>query len=251
LRPLASGLYMLLPLGHRVMRKLEAIVDDELQRIKCQRLDMPNIHPKSLWEVSGRWNPDSSELFRLLDNKGVSYCLAPTHEEPFTMVVADHVSSHKQLPLRLYQIGKKYRDELRPRGGLLRAREFVMKDLYTFDKTEEEAMETYELVASAYEKIFRRMGLSVVKAQADAGNIGGSTTHEFHVIAPSGKDLVLKCNRQGCEYAANVEVAVAGYNDRPPQLASNALPAAAAAYEPAADGSSELLLCLFAVSSCC
>lgn len=168
-------------------------------------MTMPKMLPKELWEKTGRWDDMGSELIRLKDRKGEDFCLAPTHEEVITSIVAAGVSSKKQLPLRLYQIGDKYRDEARPRFGLIRGREFVMKDMYSFDATQEQAMATYEEVRAAYHRIMTRLELPYAVAEADSGNIGGNLSHEFHALTDVGEDSLLYC--QSNLYHANVEKA--------------------------------------------
>ncbi len=197
---------MLLPLGERVLDKISRVIDSELTAIQCAKMNMPLVHPAVAWKASGRWQQAGAELLRLTDRRGAHMCLAPTHEEVFTALVAAEVSSHRQLPLRLYQTGKKFRDEVRPRFGLLRAREFVMKDLYTFDVDAESALQTYRDVSGAYERILNRLGLPWMRVEADSGLIGGDCSHEYHVPATVGEDMLLHCD--SCGYAANVERAV-------------------------------------------
>jgi prolyl-tRNA synthetase len=197
---------MMLPFAMRVQEKIERIIDQELQAIGCQKLDMPILLPSKLWQQTGRWEKMGAELFRLKDRKDADYCLGPTHEEAFTSLVASLIGTRKHLPARLYQIGKKFRDEMNVRMGLMRAREFVMKDLYTFDFDHDSALQTYDEVSDAYRKIFMRIGLKFVKAAADTGSIGGNLSHEFHILSEGGNDTVLKCDM--CDYAANVENAV-------------------------------------------
>jgi len=203
IRQLSSGHYTMLPLGMRVLRKIEAIVDEEMQRAGSQRIDLPIMMSRQLWEATGRWESTGSELFRLKDRNGNEFCVGPTHEEAITALVAAEVTSYKQLPLRLHQIGRKFRDEGRPRGGLLRAREFVMKDMYSFDIDHDAAHETYKEVLEAYRRVFKRMQLPAVQVEADSGNIGGSLSHEYHVISPVGEDTLLQCGL--CAYTANQE----------------------------------------------
>lgn len=202
---LASGIYNYLPLGLRTLSKVIKIVDQEMESVGGQKLNMPKLLPKELWERTGRWNDMGNELIRLKDRKGEDFCLAPTHEEIVTSLAAAGVSSHKQLPLRLYQIGDKYRDEPRPRFGLLRAREFVMKDMYSFDVTQEDAVKTYEEVREAYIRVMTRLELPFAIAEADSGNIGGNMSHEFHALAEVGEDTLLCCESKN--YYANVEKA--------------------------------------------
>lgn len=198
------GLHSILPLGVRITDKIEAIINSELESINCQRLRMPIVLPKELWTTSGRWG--GSEMFTLSDRHGSDYCLAPTHEEAFVSITKENLSS-KRLPLRLYQIGDKFRDEVRPRMGLLRSREFRMKDLYTFDVDKPSALDTYDQVSEAYSRIFKRIGVEVVKVQADSGEIGGDHSHEYHVVTDIGEDKLFVCSN--CRDAANVEKAVA------------------------------------------
>lgn len=203
----AGGLYTLLPLAQRSLEKLIAVVDKELVRIGCQKITLPTLCPVTLWKKSGRWESYGGELFRLHDRKNAEFCLAPTQEEAITDVVSHHISSYRHLPLRLYQSGPKFRDEIRPRFGLMRAREFWMKDLYTFDESEEMALRTYEEVTGCYNTIFRSIELPVEVAEADSGNIGGKLSHEFHVPTDIGEDSLLACSNAGCSYAANIEKA--------------------------------------------
>jgi prolyl-tRNA synthetase len=198
-RPLSSGHYAVLPTGVRVLRRIEAIIDDELARVGCQRVEMPSMLTAALWQRSGRWDALGDEMFRLTDRHGAAHCMGPTHEEAFSLLAAQEVRSYKQLPLRLYQIGRKYRDEGRPRYGLLRCREFTMKDLYTFDRDAAAAADTYWTIAAAYERIFERVGAPFVRVSADAGKIGGanSLSHEFHIPCAAGEDTLLVCNGGG------------------------------------------------------
>ncbi len=204
-RQMASGHYMLLPLAMRVLKKIEAIVDEEMQNAGCQKLDMPIVMPRSIWDETGRWESSGSELYKIKDRNDVDFCLGPTHEEAFTSLVAQEVESYKQLPLRLYQIGRKFRDEGRPRGGLLRCKEFVMKDMYSFDTSYDEAHETYKEFLDVYRRIFARLEIPAVQVEADSGNIGGSLSHEYHVMSSVGEDTLLRCEL--CGYTANQEKA--------------------------------------------
>ena len=207
IRPSASGLYALLPLGLRTINKLCAIIDEEMEAIGASRVDLPLLSPAAPWERSGRWQAAGSEVYRLKDRKGGDFLLQPTHEESITELVAGEVKGWRDLPLRLYQIGKKFRDEARPRAGLLRAREFVMKDMYSFDVSQTKALECYDEVVAAYKRILGRIGVRYVQAEADTGNIGGSASHEFHIVSDAGEDSVMTCSK--CSYAANVEKAEA------------------------------------------
>jgi len=212
IRKSAAGVYTLLPLAWRVIKKIEAIIREEMDREGGQEIMMPIIQPAELWQESGRWDVYGPELFRLKDRHGRDFCLGPTHEEIITDLVRGEVSSYKQLPLLLYQIQNKYRDERRPRFGLMRGREFIMKDLYSFDRDEEGLDVSYWKMYHAYSRIFRRCGLKFRPVEADSGAIGGNDTHEFMVLAESGEALVVYCPKDPCGYAANVEKAVS-----PPQ----------------------------------
>ncbi|CAG8551861.1 7817_t:CDS:2 [Rhizophagus irregularis] len=203
IRRSSSGMYSLLPLALRSLDKIERIIDFEMTSIGAQKLSLSILLSASTWKQTGRWKSAGSELFRLKDRKGSEYCLAPTHEEEITQLVGHEIASYRQLPLRLYQIGKKYRDEMRPRYGLLRGREFIMKDLYTFDTSEEAALRTYEEVLIAYKNIFNKIGVPFVIADADSGNIGGTKSHEFHFLSQVGEDMILTCSN--CGYSANEE----------------------------------------------
>ncbi|KAI8642692.1 hypothetical protein BD408DRAFT_416067 [Parasitella parasitica] len=205
-RQSGAGIYSLLPLGLRTVEKIERIIDAEMQAIGSEKLSLPMLLNPDAWKKTGRWDGSKGEFFRLQDRKESDLLLAPTHEEEITQLVAAQLQSLKQLPIRLYQIGRKYRDELRPRAGLLRGREFIMKDLYSFDATQQDAFVTYEQVAQAYRNIFEKMGVPFVIAEADSGNIGGSKSHEYHLISPVGEDTLLTC--AGCGYTANEELAV-------------------------------------------
>lgn len=204
IRKSASGLYTFLPLGLRVLRKIENIVREEMDAKGGQEVLMPIMQPAELWKESGRWDVYGAELFRLKDRHNREFCLGPTHEEIITDLVRGEIRSYKQLPMLLYQIQNKYRDERRPRFGLMRGREFIMKDLYSFDRDEAGLHESYKKMYDAYCRIFARCGLSFRPVEADAGAIGGTGgTHEFMVLADSGENSVVYCS--GCDYAANTE----------------------------------------------
>jgi prolyl-tRNA synthetase len=203
MRRSAAGVYAFLPLGLRVIRKVEQIIREEMNNIHGQEVLLPIIQPSELWEESGRWNDYGDEMFRLRDRQGRQFCLGPTHEEIITALVRSEVRSYRQLPLRLYQIQNKYRDEMRPRFGLMRGREFIMKDMYSFDRDNESLDDSYWAAYHAYKRIFERCGVDAHPVEADSGAIGGDVTHEFMVLADSGEDLVLFCPE--CEYAANAE----------------------------------------------
>jgi prolyl-tRNA synthetase len=205
IRQLSAGIYNLLPMGLRTVQKIEAIVRDEMNRAGGQELLMPSVQPAELWNESGRWEKYGPELQRFQDRKGNDYCLGPTHEEIIVDVVRRDIRSYRQLPTNLYQIQSKFRDEIRPRGGLLRGREFIMKDAYSFDVSVEKSHESYQIMYDTYARIFERCGLEFRAVEADSGNIGGSLSHEFHVLAETGEDDIVACS--DCKYAANVEKA--------------------------------------------
>jgi prolyl-tRNA synthetase len=205
IRKVASGIYNYLPAGLRVLRKVEKIIREEMDRAGAQEVLMPTVIPSELWKESGRWDAYGKELLRFRDRADREFCLGPTHEEVITDLVRREVRSYRQLPLNLYQIQDKFRDEIRPRFGLMRGREFFMKDAYSFDADEEGAAESYRKMYEAYCHIFRRMGLSFRAVEADTGSIGGSSSHEFMVIADSGEDAIVSC--EACSYAANTEKA--------------------------------------------
>lgn len=206
IRKVTAGIYTYLPLGWRVIRKIEQIVREEMDVKGGQEVMLPIIQPAELWKETGRWDVYGPEMFRLKDRHGREFCLGPTHEEIITDLVRGEVRSYKQLPLLLYQIQNKYRDERRPRFGLMRGREFIMKDLYSFDRDPQSSKESYQKMYEAYERIFSRCGLTFRAVEADAGAIGGSGgSHEFMVLAESGEAAVVFCS--DCDYAANVEKA--------------------------------------------
>ncbi|MFP4286416.1 MAG: proline--tRNA ligase [Candidatus Izemoplasmataceae bacterium] len=199
----ASGIYTYLPLGHRVIRKIETIIREELDARGCSELLMPALQPKDLWEESGRWDQYGPELMRLQDRKDRDFCLGPTHEEVITAVVRDYINSYKKLPLALYQIQTKFRDEMRPRFGLMRGREFIMKDLYTFSDSAEDLDVWYQSMKEAYTAIFKRSGLETRIVSSDTGQIGGDEADEFMVMSEVGEDTISYC--ESCDYAANQE----------------------------------------------
>ena len=205
IRKLAAGIYDFLPLGIRTLRRVEAIVRDEMDRAGAQEVLMPAVQPAEIWKQSGRWEYYGSELLRFKDRKGAEFCLGPTHEEVITDLVRGEIRSYRQLPVNLYQIQSKFRDEARPRAGLMRGREFVMKDAYSFDVDEAAARKSYEVMYNAYCRIFDRIGLKYRPVEADTGNIGGNLSHEFQVLADSGEDAIVSC--PSCGYTANVEKA--------------------------------------------
>jgi prolyl-tRNA synthetase len=195
--------YDYLPLAFRSIRKFEEIVREELAKDGCQELLMPTVQPAELWQESGRWSFYGKELLRFKDRKDADFCLGPTHEEVITDIVRRNVSSYKQLPMNLFQIQTKFRDEIRPRFGLMRGREFIMKDAYSFDVDDAAADRSYWAMFNAYTRIFARLGVKFRPVEADSGAIGGSFTHEFHVLAGSGEDAILSCD--SCDYCSNVE----------------------------------------------
>ncbi len=205
IRKLTSGIYSYLPLGYRVIRKVEQIVREEMNKAGAQEVFMPMVQPSELWEESGRWVHYGKELLRFRDRHDRPYCLGPTHEEVITDLVRNDVKTYRQLPLNLYQIQTKFRDEVRPRFGVMRCREFGMKDAYSFDADEAGAQNSYEKMFTAYNNIFRRCGLRFRPVEADSGSIGGKYSHEFMVMADSGEDAMVFCEK--CSYAANLEKA--------------------------------------------
>jgi prolyl-tRNA synthetase len=206
IRKLSAGIYSFLPLGLRVIRKIENIVREEMNRAGALEVLLPAVQPAELWEESGRWHIYGKELLRLKDRQGRSFCVGPTHEEVITDLVRNEVRSYRDLPLNLYQIQTKFRDEIRPRFGLMRGREFSMKDAYSFDVDDAGVEIAYKKMYEAYTRIFKRCGLKFCAVEADSGTIGGSSSHEFMVLANSGEDLVVSCS--GCDYGANIEKAV-------------------------------------------
>ena len=222
LHKLAAGMYTYGPFLLRTLRKIEAIVREEHDRAGCQKLLMPALQPKELWEESGRWDRYVTDgiLFHFNDRKGSEMCLGPTHEEVITSYAKRFVKSYKQLPVTLYQIQTKFRDEIRPRFGLMRGREFIMKDAYSFDATEEGMVESYQRMREVYTRIFTRTGLRFTPVQADSGAIGGSGSEEFMVDAETGEDAIAVCRETG--YAANVEKAVSRIS--PPAPTPEAVP---------------------------
>jgi prolyl-tRNA synthetase len=215
IRRLASGLYTWLPMGLRVLRKTEAIIREEMNNSGAQEVLMPSVQPAELWQESQRWEKYGPELLRLVDRHQRDFCYGPTHEEVITDLVRQEIRSYKQLPVNFYQIQTKFRDEIRPRFGLMRAREFLMKDAYSFHLDQASLQQTYDDMYAAYSRIFSRIGLDFRAVQADTGSIGGNASHEFHVLASSGEDAIAFSDSS--DYAANVELAeaVAPNGDRP------------------------------------
>ncbi|MCL1908269.1 MAG: proline--tRNA ligase [Holophagaceae bacterium] len=200
---LAAGIYDYLPLAYRSIQKLQQIVREELEADGCQELLMPTVQPAELWQESGRWQFYGKELLRFKDRKDGDFCLGPTHEEVITDIVRRSIKSYKQLPINLFQFQGKFRDEIRPRFGLMRGREFIMKDGYSFHVNNEDADREYWAMFNAYKRIFSRVGVKFRSVEADSGAIGGSFTHEFHVLAGSGEDAILSCD--SCDYTSNIE----------------------------------------------
>ncbi len=204
-KKVAGGLYDFLPLGTRVLRKIEAVIRREMDSAGAFEILMPALQPAELWQVTDRWDKYGKELFRLQDRHDRSFALGPTHEEVVTDLAKGLIRSYRQLPVTFYQIQTKFRDEMRPRFGLMRGREFVMKDAYSFARSTSEGAECYRAMQDAYFRIFSRLGLSIRMVEADTGMIGGSSSHEFMVLAPSGEDTVVFC--PSCSWASNVELA--------------------------------------------
>ena len=207
IRRLASGLYTWMPYGLRVLRKVEAIVREEMNHAGAIEVLMPSVQPAELWQETGRWEKYGAELLRIKDRHQRDFCYGPTHEEIITDYARKELNSYKQLPINFYQIQTKFRDEVRPRFGVMRAREFLMKDAYSFHLTQESLQATYDTMYGAYSRIFERLGLKFRPVQADTGSIGGNASHEFHVLADSGEDAIAFSD--GSQYAANVELAEA------------------------------------------
>ena len=221
IRKLATGLYTWLPMGLRVLRKVEAIIREEMDNSGAMEVLMPVAQPAELWQESGRWEQYGAELLRFNDRHGRDFCLGPTHEEVITDLIRNEIQSYKQLPATFYQVQTKFRDEIRPRFGVMRSREFIMKDAYSFHNDQESLQATYDVMHAAYSRIFTRLGLDFRPVIADTGSIGGSGSHEFHVLASSGEDDIAFSDTS--DYAANVEMAeaIAPAGERP--AASQAL----------------------------
>ena len=205
IRRLVSGIYSYLPLGYRVIRKVEQIVREEMDAAGSQELLMSAIQPRELWEATGRWDDFGPEMFKLNDRNNREFCLGPTHEEYFTNLIKGEIKSYKQLPLNLYQIQTKYRDEKRPRFGLMRCREFIMKDAYSFDTNEENMKKSYEDMWKSYDNVFRRLKLNYKVVAGDSGAMGGDASHEFMAMSEVGESLIAYCDH--CDYAATDEKA--------------------------------------------
>ncbi|MBK9070008.1 MAG: proline--tRNA ligase [Myxococcales bacterium] len=221
IRRVAAGVYNFLPNGWKVIHKIEGIIREELAAAGAQEVLMPAAVPAELWQESGRWDQYGPELLRFKDRKGAEFCIGPTHEEVIVDMVRRDVGSYRQLPLNLFQIQAKFRDEMRPRAGLMRGREFIMKDAYSFDVDDASALQQYDAMYAAYERIFRRCGLDFRAVEADTGAIGGSRSHEFQVLAESGEDAIVSCD--ACDYAANVEQAELAATTTPAIVGSSEL----------------------------
>jgi len=221
IRRLGSGLYTWMPLGLRVLRKVEAVVREEMDRAGANELLMPAVQPAELWQESGRWALFGPQMLKIKDRHERDFCFGPTHEEVITDLVRREVKSYRQLPINLYQVQTKFRDEIRPRFGVMRAREFLMKDAYSFHSSRECLEKTYAVMHATYTRIFERLGLHFRAVAADTGAIGGSGSHEFHVLADSGEDAIAWCPQSG--YAANVELAEAVVPAAPRAAASAAM----------------------------
>ncbi len=207
IKKLGNGLYTWMPLGLRILRKVEVVVRDEMNKAGALELSMPAVQPKELWEETGRWAVFGPQMLKIKDRHERDYCFGPTHEEVITDIARKEISSYKQMPVNFYQIQTKFRDEIRPRFGVMRAREFLMKDAYSFHTSFESLQQTYDVMYQAYSNIFTRLGLKFRAVKADTGAIGGDGSHEFHVLADSGEDGLAYCEHS--DYAANVELAEA------------------------------------------
>ena len=205
IKRLGSGLYTWMPLGLRILRKVENVVREEMNRAGAQELLMPAVQPAELWQETGRWEVFGPQMLKIKDRHERDFCFGPTHEEVITDIARSELRSYKQLPMNFYQIQTKFRDEIRPRFGVMRAREFMMKDAYSFHANYESLEATYGVMYQAYSNVFDRLGLKFRAVAADTGAIGGSGSHEFHVLADAGEDLLAYC--PDSDYAANVELA--------------------------------------------
>src|SRR5512140_428380 len=214
IRKLTGGLYTFMPLGLRALRKVEQIVREEMNRAGALELLMPALQPPDIWQQSGRYESARDVLFKVKDRAKKEWVLGPTHEEVITTLVAGELNSYRQMPKNFYQIQTKFRDEIRPRFGLMRAKEFIMKDAYSFDPTDEGAQESYRKMYDAYARVFQRCGLKAIPVEADTGVMGGKFSHEFMVPAETGENEVVFC--EACSYAANIEKATSGVKNQPP-----------------------------------
>ncbi len=207
----AAGIYSYLPMGYRILARITSIVEEEMERIGAQRLLLPFVQPAELWKKSGRWESWGEELVRFKDRKGADFVLGPTHEEVITQLIKQQISSYKKLPVVVYQVQAKFRDELRARGGVIRAREFLMKDAYSFCQSEEEARVIYEKMKEAYKRVFSRCLLDYRLVEADTGTMGGEFSHEFIALTDSGEDRIVECRK--CGYVAKLERAICATDD--------------------------------------
>jgi len=221
IRKLTSGIYNYLPAGLKSLKKVENIIREEMNRSGAVEVLMPAVQPAELWQESGRWDFYGTELLRFKDRHNRDACLGPTHEEVITDLVRREIRSYKQMPINFYQIQTKFRDEIRPRFGIMRCREFIMKDAYSFDSDEAGAEKSYEIMHQAYSNIFRRCGLKFRAVEADTGSIGGSFSHEFMVLADTGEDQIVNCTQ--CDYAANIEKAEVKWDEHKPADADDAM----------------------------
>ncbi|MEK9771222.1 MAG: proline--tRNA ligase [Nitrosomonadales bacterium] len=212
IKKLSSGLYSWMPIGLKVLKKIEKIIREEMNKAGAIELLMPAIQPAELWEETGRWNKFGPQMLKIKDRHERSFCFGPTHEEVITDIVRNEISSYKQLPINLYQIQTKFRDEIRPRFGVMRAREFLMKDAYSFHANQDCLSKTYEIMFETYSNIFERIGLKYRAVSADSGAIGGDASHEFHVLAESGEDAIAFSS--GSNYAANIELATTNFANK-------------------------------------
>ncbi|MGL6291721.1 MAG: proline--tRNA ligase, partial [Silanimonas sp.] len=239
IKKLGAGLYTWTPLGLRALRKVEAIVREEMERAGAIEVLMPAVQPKELWEETGRWAKFGGQLLKITDRKQQEYCFGPTHEEVITDFARQELASYKQLPKNFFQIQTKFRDEIRPRFGVMRAREFLMKDAYSFHVTPECMAREYENMYDAYTRIFTRLGLTFRAVNADTGAIGGSASHEFHVLADSGEDAIAFSDTS--PYAANVELAEAVAPAAPRPTATEAMRKVATPTQKTCEAVAELL----------
>ncbi len=221
IRQVASGVYNWLPLGHRVLSKVQQVVREEMNKAGGQEVLLPAVQPAELWQQSGRWEAYGPELLRFSDRHQRDFCFGPTHEEVITTLARTEIRSYRQLPMNLYQIQTKFRDEIRPRFGVMRSREFIMKDAYSFDRDSAGMAESYKSMYDAYGRIFKRLGLAAQAVEADSGSIGGNFSHEFHILADSGEDAIAFCSE--CGYAANVEKVILGPASHPRPSASETM----------------------------
>jgi len=238
-RQLAAGIYVFLPAGWRVMQKIEQIIREEMDAIGCQEMLLPVMQPAEIWQESGRWDAIGEEMFRLKDRKRADMALAMTHEEAVTWLAAREIHSYKQLPQLWYHFQTKERDEARPKSGILRTREFIMKDSYSLDVSEEALQESYRLHVGAYDRIFTRCGLDFMMVEGDSGMMGGAVSHEYMAYADAGEDEIVFCRE--CGYASNVETAVAGADPEPPASELSPLGAADAPFARASGAPVDLL----------